>query len=95
MTRRKLSDPSHLQVCEKMCDQCLFTKNKIVDDDRKAELVRQIERSGTYFVCHKGSLAGNHQLCCKGFYDNHRTLAIALAQHLDRVKFIPVPKTKD
>jgi hypothetical protein len=94
MDRKKLVDPKHLLVAEKMCNECLFTKNKIVSDERRAQLIAEIEKSGTYFVCHKGSLTGNNQLCCRGFYERHRTLAIALAEHLQVVKFVPVPKVE-
>lgn len=83
---------SEFQVCEKMCAECLFTPARIVDEARKAELIATCKRDGSYFVCHKGSLTGNHQLCCKGFYDNVQTTVTELAKDLGVVRFIPVPQ---
>lgn len=80
------------QVCEKMCDECLFTPARIVNEARKQELIETCKKNGSYFVCHKGSITGNHQLCCKGFYDNVQTQVTELAKTLDVVRFVPVPK---
>lgn len=80
------------QVCEKMCDECLFTKARIVSEDRQKKIIEECERDGTYFVCHKGSLAGNGQLCCRGFFDNVETTVTGLAKELGLVRYVPVPK---
>lgn len=85
--------PGVFQVAEKRCNECLFTPARIVSEERKAEIVAACERNDSYFVCHKGSLAGNDRLCCRGFYDAHQTLVIALAKKLDVVRFVPIPET--
>lgn len=90
--RRNMPDPGHFLVCEKMCPECLFTPAKIVDDARKQQIIESCQEDGTYFVCHKGSLTGNDQLCCKGFYDQVQTRITELAKSLGVVKFVPVPK---
>ena len=82
------------QVCEKQCAQCLFTKARIVSDARAKEVIADCEKKGTYFVCHKGSLAGNNQLCCRGFFDNVETTVTALAKELGLVRYVPVPKVE-
>lgn len=82
------------QVCEKMCDECLFTKARIVSEDRQKEIIEKCERDGTYFVCHKGSIAGNNQLCCRGFFDNVETTVTGLAKELGLVRYVPVPKVE-
>jgi hypothetical protein len=52
----------------KRCDQCLFSKNRIVSAVRKRELLATCKRDDTHFVCHKASIAGE-SVCCRVFYD--------------------------
>ena len=67
---------------------------KTVGEERKQELLDGIQKGeANYFVCHKGSLTGNDQLCCRGWYDANQTASIVvLAKALGVVKFVPVPK---
>jgi hypothetical protein len=90
--KSNMPDPGHFLVAEKRCAECLFTPNRVVSAERAAEIVEKCEREGSYFVCHKGSLTGNDQLCCRGFYDAHETRVTRLAKVLDLVKFVPIPK---
>ena len=80
------------EVCEKKCDQCLFTDKRIVSKKRFAELVKQCREQDIHFVCHKGSINGNDDLCCRGFYDTQTSKLIRMAQHFNQVKFVPVPE---
>ncbi len=50
-----------MKVCDKMCDECLFTNNKIVSDKRKPQLLGEIFRKDSYFICHKSSINGYEQ----------------------------------
>lgn len=61
-----------LEVCSKPCDQCLFSKNKIVDDKRVNEILSDCEKNQTHFICHKGTIAGKN-VVCNGFYRNRST----------------------
>ena len=88
-----IPEPGKLLVCEKMCAECLFTPARIVSEERQKAIIQGCQRDGTYFVCHKGSLTGNQQLCCRGFFDNVDTLVIRLAKQLDLVHYVPVPVT--
>lgn len=89
-------DPTVFQVCEKMCPECLFTPAKIVGEERKQDILEGINNGGgSYFVCHKGSLTGNNQLCCRGWYDaNPDAPIVVLAKSLKLVRFVPVPKVE-
>lgn len=80
------------QVCAKRCDECLFTPAKVVDEARKKQLIETCVADGSFFVCHKGSLTGNHQLCCRGFFDEVETLTTVLAKAWEMVRFVEVPK---
>lgn len=70
------------------CDQCLMTEGRIVPGERAAQIIKDCKKEGTHFVCHKASLAGGLNVCCRGFYDQVPTTVIQLAQALDRVVFV-------
>lgn len=81
-------------VQEKQCDQCLFTKNRIVSAERASEIIEKCRETDTNFVCHKGSLRGGEykDLCCRAFWDaykkDNRKLRMAVAFEL--AKFVNV-----
>lgn len=79
------------EVCEKQCDQCLFSKNKIVSDKRRTQLLQEIAQEQSYFECHKATIAGK-KTCCRGFYDRlgYRSQMVRIAGRLGAVKFVEV-----
>lgn len=85
-------------VLEKRCDQCLFSKNKVVSDARRTDILDTCKRENSHFICHKSTLAGG-SACCRGHYDEMLETgapAIAqIAQRLGLVNFVPVPKPKE
>lgn len=74
-------------VCKRSCNECLFTKNKIVSDARKAEVLEDCERDHTHFICHKASLAGK-DIICAGFYLQRTTPFLEIMKQTGRVLFI-------
>lgn len=38
------------EVCSKPCDQCLFSKKKIVGDERAEEILEACEKENTHFM---------------------------------------------
>ncbi|KIL42101.1 hypothetical protein SD70_02655 [Gordoniibacillus kamchatkensis] len=58
------------QVAEKRCNECLFSANKIVSDERKAEVLADCALNDAHFICHKATLKGK-DVCCRGFYDGY------------------------
>lgn len=83
------------QVQKTQCDQCLFSKNKIVEDSRKEELIKECLKKDTHFVCHKQQISDHKGaqlgLCCRGFYDRYPdTRTIRTAQVLRILEFIQV-----
>lgn len=50
-------------VLSKQCNQCLYGPNKIVGNETRRQLIRDIEAKDTYFVCHKASIAGVEAAC--------------------------------
>lgn len=82
---KALSKPQ--KVCSKSYDQCLFTKNKIVTDERKQEILDGCEREQTHFICHKGSIAGEN-VVCNGFFRNKTTPYLELVKVTGRIVFV-------
>lgn len=75
------------QVTEERCDQCLFSKDKIVSDSRRKEVLNDCSSNDSYFICHKATIAGR-DVCCKGFYETQTCNVIRIAQRLDFVQFV-------
>ena len=79
------------KVQKEMCDQCLFSKDKIVDDERKQQILRECRDTDIHFNCHKDQLNGDEaNTCCRGFFDKHSTQTIRIAERLKCVEFVEV-----
>lgn len=76
-----------LKVLRKRCDQCLFSKARIVSAERKAEVLRTCKRRDTHFVCHKTTDA-----VCHGFYATRTSNLIRIMGRLNGIEFIDVPE---
>lgn len=82
------------QVCSKSCDQCLFTKNKIVSDEAKAEILAKCEKEQTHFVCHKGTEVGEN-VVCNGFFRLLTSPYLDIMKAGKRIKLIPPDQLKE
>lgn len=80
----------HLLVCEKACDECLFSPNKLVNEARKREILKQCYKSGTYFICHKATLAGRAVICRRfaESKDGAGNTALRVAQHFGLIRYV-------
>jgi hypothetical protein len=84
------------KVMRKRCNECLYGKNKIVDNERRAEILREIDRKDNYFVCHKATIAGQ-EICCRGDFDRRGGGQLGrIAGRLGVIQFVdePKPRTK-
>ena len=72
-----------LKVCSQQCDQCLFSKTKIVSEARKRQILQECAAADDYFTCHKTDDA-----VCAGFYKRFDSQTIQVAQRLDVVEFV-------
>lgn len=86
---------SGFRVCEKRCDQCLFSSAKIVDAKRKAQILRDCAAKDAHFICHKFTIAEGResQVCCRGFYDANPGASnlMRIAGRLGAVEFVGLP----
>lgn len=55
-------------VMTERCDQCLFGPNKIVSNESRAHILRELTRKDNHFICHKASIAGE-EVACRGDWD--------------------------
>jgi hypothetical protein len=72
----------------KRCAECLYTKNKIVDDKAAAHIKSKLAAEESYFICHKFTMAGEAGVC-RAFYDSdHSCQLVQVAQRLGAVAFV-------
>jgi hypothetical protein len=90
---------SNLRVCAERCEECLFSKDRIVDGERAAQLLRETIAKGIAFECHKHSFRYMHHECsrseaavmCRGYFDHpatQGTMIIRLAHRLNNIVFV-------
>lgn len=75
------------KVCEKPCDQCLFSKKRIVSAARVRQILAGCARDDAHFVCHKASIAGR-DVCCRTFFDTRDSQMIRIAGRLGMTEFV-------
>jgi hypothetical protein len=78
-----------LKVCEQKCNECLFSKNRIVSKERTKEIIVECLEEDRYFVCHKATNA-NKQVVCRGFYEKFglQNGTIRVCDRNDWVQFV-------
>lgn len=59
------------RVMSRCCQNCLFSPNKLVSDERKADILQQCEHQETFFVCHEASKRGQ-EICCRAFFELYK-----------------------
>jgi len=82
--------PVGFYVAARRCGECLFSKDKIVSDARRREVLAQCERTGRFFVCHKDPLDGGPPVCCRGFFEARDSVAVEIAKRLNAIVPIEV-----
>lgn len=77
-----------MKVMKRKCDQCLFTKNKIVSDKRKQDIIQSTVAKQGFFECHKATIAGEKH-CCRGYFDQlgHTSQMVRIAGRLGTIEF--------
>lgn len=80
---------NHLRVLDRRCDECLYSKRKVVCDARRDEVLALCARTERGFGCHKANAKG-HDVMCRGHWDETKdhTMLNRLAQQLNVVRFV-------
>ncbi len=72
-----------LKIQSRQCDQCLFSKRRVVSAERMREIVRKCQRDDAHFICHK-----TKDTCCAGFYKRYSTNFIRVMGRLNGIVFV-------
>lgn len=76
------------EVMSEPCDQCLMTKNKIVSDARRKQILADTRRRDCFFVCHKATIVGR-EIACRGHFDATSGGQLArIAGRLGMIEFV-------
>lgn len=60
-----------MKIMAERCNECLYGPNKIVSNERRSEIIREITRKDSHFICHKASIAGV-DVACHGDWEQRR-----------------------
>lgn len=79
------------KVTKERCSECLFSKEKIVSDRRRSQVLKECVRKDTHFICHKATLRGE-EVCCAGFHEAypHGGQLHRIAQRLNAIVRVEV-----
>lgn len=81
------------KVMEERCDQCLYGPDKIVSNKRRSEIIREITRKDSHFICHKATIAGQ-RIACRGDWDQRGCGQLGrIAGGLNVVEFVSPPRS--
>lgn len=84
---------SGLEVMRRPCGQCLFSRNRIVSAERKAEILADCARRDSHFECHKGTLDGR-QIVCAGFAKRHSSGMLRMCERGGLVVLVDEPSPR-
>jgi len=75
------------KVKKECCNQCLFSKDKIVSAKRKHQILSDCRQNDTHFICHKATIDGD-DICCNGFYKSQTTNMIRISQRMGWIELV-------
>jgi len=83
-----------VHVCREMCSTCIFRPGNLMDlnPGRVQGMIRDSVRKQSAIICHQ-TLDGDEAVC-RGFYDQHKTQPLQIAERLELVTEI-VPKQSE
>lgn len=85
-----VSELDILQVCDRMCDQCLYGSNSVVEEGARAVIMGDQDPSH-WFICHKSTIAGM-KVMCRGYYEANKetSVFIKLGRQLGLINFVRI-----
>lgn len=69
--QQPIQNDSEFKICAHPCDQCLFSRNRIVPQARANQIVKNCLKKDRFFECHKFTILGL-KVVCRGFWDRHK-----------------------
>ena len=71
------------KVKEERCGECLFSKDKVVSNERRKDILSDCARNDSHFNCHK-----EEGVCCRGFFDTSSSNMIRISGRLGMIEFV-------
>lgn len=80
-----------LKVYQQCCQNCLFSKDKIVNNERKRGIIKDCIQNQSHFTCHKATMK-NEDIVCHGFFSHMGDVSqlVRIAKRLGVVEMIPM-----
>lgn len=75
------------KVKKECCNQCLFSKDKIVSNKRRQEILNDCRQNDNHFICHKASM-NDEDICCHDFYKTQSTNMIRISQRMGWIELV-------
>ncbi len=75
------------KVKKQSCDECLFSKDKIVSNKRRQQILSDCRQEDSHFICHKATIDG-HNICCHDFYKTQDISIIQISQRMGWIEFV-------
>lgn len=72
-----------IHVCAKLCDTCIFKPDSPLRD---VSIIAEAVKDNTAVICHS-TLDKPNQSVCRGFFEKHHTLPLALARMMGNIEF--------
>ena len=69
------------KVKKERCNQCLFSPEKIVSNERRRQILTDCKANDAHFDCHK-----EKDVCCRGFYETNSTNLMRIAQRMGMIQ---------
>ncbi len=76
-----------LKVKKECCGKCLFSKDKIVSNERKKEILSGCRRKDSHFICHEAPIRGEDAVCAE-FYKRQTSQMIRISQRLGMIEMV-------
>jgi hypothetical protein len=78
-----------MKVYKTCCQNCLFTKDRLVSGKVAGQIIKDCIKNQSYFVCHKATLQGK-DIVCANFYSqmSKYSQAIRMAERLGILEFV-------
>jgi len=77
------------KVYKQECKNCLLSNNSIVSPERRKEIIEEIKKDQSFFICHNATI-NQENICCQKFYKKlgHTSNIIRIAERLNFVEFV-------
>jgi hypothetical protein len=85
-----------MKVYKTQCKNCLLSPDSIVSPARRKQIIKKCTSEQTFFVCHKSSIQGDEDVCCKTYFDRlgHHSQMIRIAGRLGMIQEIEQEETE-